>query len=418
MCKIFRKILLAIALAATVVLPTAGRAYADNYPLCQCGEPTENAILNNCKTASGDLAFCDNGEKGEGVFYILHIVLNVMIVLISILGVIGIAICGIVILTSKDDANRLAKGKTRLREVIIGLALFISFWGIATFLMPTFGEGDPGTGGMNTEDPVRPTQPVDPPSGGGGDDDGGGSGGGSGGGGGGYSGDDGGGGYSGGTVDGWNTLCGPNPNQSFNKSKYGERTEIYRNNYGRTFYTFQQGDPVWGSATAGKSGAGTMSGRGCYRTASAVMFNSFGLTDFTPVNLSTYNDIGWSDMVSMYPAYSNYFAYEDLYTNTRSSWKAKIINAFKAGGAVVVRTEGGYFPSSPTSMHSMPFTDYRSNNGKDEIYTFNTHTKKRGWYDLDVIVNNKVVANGLTSSVSEIIIITPKNTNLNCTQYK
>jgi len=413
MCKIFRKILLAIALAATVVLPTAGRAYADNYPLCQCGEPTENAILNNCKTASGDLAFCDNGEKGEGVFYILHIVLNVMIVLISILGVIGIAICGIVILTSKDDANRLAKGKTRLREVIIGLALFISFWGIATFLMPTFGEGDPGTGGMNTEDPVRPTQPVDPPSGDGGDDDGGGSGGGSGGGGGGYSGDDGGGGYSGGTVDGWNTLCGPNPNQSINKSKYGERTTIYRNNYGRTFYTFQQGDPVWRNADAGSA---SMSGNGCFRTSIAVMFNSLGLTDFTPMKFSTTSGMDWSTAVGMYPAYKDYFTYEDLGTSKRNTWKAKIIAAFKAGGAVIIRTNGGYFPSG--QHHSMPFSDYRSNNGKDEIYTFNTHEKKRGWYDLDAIVYDKVIADGKKAGVEEIIIITPKNTNLNCTQYK
>lgn len=398
-----------------VVNQSTDQVYADtSYPACACSNPTENIILNNCTTASGKLGYCDNGENGEGVYYVLHIIMDIMIILVPIAGVIGISICGIVILTSKDDANRVAKGKARLREVVIGLVIFFSLYGIMSLLMPTYGQDEPDIGGMNTPDPERPTQPSSPttnPSGGSGSGNPG-------------SGSSNPSGGSGGTVNGWNTLCGPNPTQSIDRAKFGERTEIYTNNYGRTFYTFRQGDTVWADKRAGSvggdpaNGAGTMARRGCFRTSMAVMFNSFGLTDFTPANLSTSGELDWSSAVSMYPSSKNYFNYEVLYTGSRSSWKTKIINTFKAGGAAILRADGGYFPSTSTSMHSMPFVDYRSSNGKDEIYTFNTHSNKMGWYDLDTIVNNGVIADGLKASIDEIILITPKDASLNCASYR
>lgn len=76
------------------------------------------------------------GTRGEGIFYILNIVLTVMTYGVGILATIGIVIAGYVYLTSKDDASKVMKAKERIVQIVIGLAIYAVIWSLLQFLLP------------------------------------------------------------------------------------------------------------------------------------------------------------------------------------------------------------------------------------------------------------------------------------------
>lgn len=77
----------------------------------------------------------DDG-KGCGVFTVLNYVIDVLAFGIGIAAAVGITIAGITYLTAKGDEAKTTKAKSRIREMVIGVAIFVSLWAILSFLLP------------------------------------------------------------------------------------------------------------------------------------------------------------------------------------------------------------------------------------------------------------------------------------------
>ena len=77
----------------------------------------------------------DDGS-GCGVYMILNSVIDIMTYGVGALAIIGTVIAGIIYLTAGDNEARATKAKTRLFEIVIGLAIYATIWGILNFLLP------------------------------------------------------------------------------------------------------------------------------------------------------------------------------------------------------------------------------------------------------------------------------------------
>ena len=92
----------------------------------------------NAATCGGSetiLLSCEEGGSGS-VNHIILLVIDIMSIGIGILGVVGIAIFGIQLLTSGGDASKSTKARNRLIEVIIGLVLYAILYGFARWFLP------------------------------------------------------------------------------------------------------------------------------------------------------------------------------------------------------------------------------------------------------------------------------------------
>ncbi len=122
--RVWRKFVGLVVAVAMVLVPmvVAVPVYADN---------------DNCVETSiiGGGSYCDDGE-GSGVYQILNIILNVLLVGIGILGVLGIVISGIQYLTAADNEQQMATAKKRIVEVVIGLAIYAVMYVALQWLIP------------------------------------------------------------------------------------------------------------------------------------------------------------------------------------------------------------------------------------------------------------------------------------------
>lgn len=78
---------------------------------------------------------CNEGGSGT-IFHLLSLALNIMAIGIGILGVIGISVAGVQYLTAGDNTEKVTKAKSRLYEIVIGLACFTVLWSAAEWLLP------------------------------------------------------------------------------------------------------------------------------------------------------------------------------------------------------------------------------------------------------------------------------------------
>lgn len=78
---------------------------------------------------------CDNCDGGA-VFKILSLVVNILSAGIIVAATIGIIIVGAKILTSRDNADVVARAKKRLFEIVIGLVAYSLFYAILNFIIP------------------------------------------------------------------------------------------------------------------------------------------------------------------------------------------------------------------------------------------------------------------------------------------
>lgn len=335
--------------------------------------------------------FCfDDGTVDIGG--LIGMIITILTGTVVVAGTVGVIICGFLWMSARDNEGQVAQAKKRMLDIVIGIIAWVLLALLANLFIPKSTSdiennvgGDTGLGVI--------TAPVTPPSSGGGS-----------------TGDD----PSTPTTPGdgsWNRLCGPDPSVAIDKSVYGQRTTLYTNKFGRTFYRYQQSDELWSGLPAGtnsEGNQGTLYSRGCYRTSIAVMFNSFGLTDFTPAKLST--ESGGMDIdlaMSKYPKSKDYMT-ATYYSSGKSSWKTKIINAISGGGGVIflIEKKDGVENDFTSSMHKMPAIDYDSSNGK--VFISNTISTKSGWYDLDYLLTSDKV------NVTGIVIVMPKDSSLKC----
>ena len=120
-CK--KMIILALVIIVSIFSVLLNSFYAQFANAATCGG-TETVLLS-----------CGEGGSGS-VNHVLLLVIDIMSIGIGILGVVGIAIFGIQLLTSGGDASKATKARKRLIEVIIGLVLYAILYGLARWLLP------------------------------------------------------------------------------------------------------------------------------------------------------------------------------------------------------------------------------------------------------------------------------------------
>lgn len=120
MKKIRSKLLLLLGISLVVI----GSLYIN---------PAAQAL--QCSGVDTGIIDCENTGAGA-VREILLKILDIMTVGIGVLGAIGITIVGIQYLTASDNVQQTTKAKKRLYEIVIGLAVYVSLYGIIQWVMP------------------------------------------------------------------------------------------------------------------------------------------------------------------------------------------------------------------------------------------------------------------------------------------
>lgn len=87
---------------------------------------SENAII---------LKSCADAE--DGIFCILNFAVDVLSIGVGVVGVIGISVAGLQYLTAGGSEEKTRKAKTRINEIIIGLAIYAVFFLILKWLSVT-----------------------------------------------------------------------------------------------------------------------------------------------------------------------------------------------------------------------------------------------------------------------------------------
>lgn len=87
----------------------------------------EAAILKGC------------ANDDDGITCILNLVIDIMTIGIGILGVIGITVVGIQYLTAGGNEEKTRKAKTRMFDIVIGLAAYAVLYALLKWLLPGFG---------------------------------------------------------------------------------------------------------------------------------------------------------------------------------------------------------------------------------------------------------------------------------------
>lgn len=110
---------------------------AENKTEGEASTPVSNN--DGCKGAQvsilGDGCIEDDGQGG-GVFFVLNIILVVMTFGVGILGTLGIVVAGIQYMTARDNEATVMKAKTRILEIVIGLAIYAVMFTLLQFLIP------------------------------------------------------------------------------------------------------------------------------------------------------------------------------------------------------------------------------------------------------------------------------------------
>lgn len=91
------------------------------FAACAEGE-VETALFGGCYSG--------------GVWGVIGIVLDIMLIGVGAVAVIGIIISGIQYMTSAGDPGAMTKAKNRLLQVVIGIVAFALMWVFLQWLIP------------------------------------------------------------------------------------------------------------------------------------------------------------------------------------------------------------------------------------------------------------------------------------------
>lgn len=101
--------------------------------------PPDSGSGNSCAGVNTSLINCDVGEddkSGNGIFYLLSIVLNILTFGVGAAGVLGLVISGIQYMTANGNPAQMTKAKNRIIQVVIGLVAYGLFWALLEWLIP------------------------------------------------------------------------------------------------------------------------------------------------------------------------------------------------------------------------------------------------------------------------------------------
>lgn len=97
------------------------------------GEAAATESGSDCVQTS---IFGSGGQYCNGVWGIVGIVLNVLLVVVGAAGIIGIIISGIQYATSSGDPGQITKAKKRIYEIVIGLVALGLMYAFLQWLIP------------------------------------------------------------------------------------------------------------------------------------------------------------------------------------------------------------------------------------------------------------------------------------------
>ena len=95
---------------------------------------TQGAFAAKCAGAETSLISC--GEDKDGVEYLLALVINVLSGLVGALAVLGMVFSGYQYMTSAGDPSKMAKAKSRIVQIVIGLIVLAVMWAVLNWLVP------------------------------------------------------------------------------------------------------------------------------------------------------------------------------------------------------------------------------------------------------------------------------------------
>ena len=122
-----KKILLNIMLICGLCLGVGTMNVVPVFAVSSCGENGVDTNLFGCVEDDGD---------GCGVYSILNLILTILTWGVGIAATAGLVISAIMYLTARDNESQVAKAKTRILEIVIGLALFAMMWAALQWLIP------------------------------------------------------------------------------------------------------------------------------------------------------------------------------------------------------------------------------------------------------------------------------------------
>lgn len=71
-----------------------------------------------------------------GIEDILNLVLNIIVYGLGVAAVLGVIIAGVMYMTARDNEAQVARAKTRLYEVVIGLIAWALMYAVLRWLIP------------------------------------------------------------------------------------------------------------------------------------------------------------------------------------------------------------------------------------------------------------------------------------------
>ena len=125
MGKLLRTVL--VAIVGATLLVTSVPVFA---------EGSDKNCVNTVIIGGENHRVCDT--DGQSIFALLHLVIEIMTIGVGILGVIGISVTGIQYLTAGGSEEKTRKAKRRMFEIIIGLAVYATFFVIMQWITPNF----------------------------------------------------------------------------------------------------------------------------------------------------------------------------------------------------------------------------------------------------------------------------------------
>lgn len=102
-----------------------------------CGG-VEVSVLPNCDTGStgGGGSGGNSDVQNSGVWKLLELALNIMIGLVGVVAIGGIVYGAIMYTSAQDNASQVQEAVGIIRNVIIGLVLFVSMYAVLQYLIP------------------------------------------------------------------------------------------------------------------------------------------------------------------------------------------------------------------------------------------------------------------------------------------
>ena len=146
-----KKIIIAICMVVMSLVGTAFVPSGDTWALSEeacannpkwrddkdCSKYCVETSLMGTQGSAARLS-CDTDQKGGLIRSKLLVVIDIISIVIGALGVAAITYVGIIYLTAGADVAKAVKARTRLIEIIIGLAIYAMLYTILNFLIPNF----------------------------------------------------------------------------------------------------------------------------------------------------------------------------------------------------------------------------------------------------------------------------------------